>query len=407
MLPFHRRDAAEKRLQKQASAGSTGTPATATPDSKGKRLWRFIVAWVKVSWTDVLGMILLGIAAETIYKTPLAATRNFPITFDQTSGDIVYPQFAYPNRGWIISPMMSAIISIVIPIGIFLLAQIRIRSFWDLNNAIIGLLYALILSTLFQVIIKQLIGGFRPYFLELCQPDITRAATHNTTGLNGVGFHHIMYTVDVCTNPDKQALKNAMTSFPSGHSSTAFSSYVFLFLWMNAKLKVWGNHQASFWWLALLFAPVLGAVLLACCLTIDQAHNWYDILAGSIIGIVFAFASYRMVYAAIFDWRYNHIPLTRTKVFDYIPDIGPEYMERDVFVRKLGWGRRRKGGRRGFGWRRNKAEAAAPRSTRSSATYARRETGPVNGRTENVVQEPGMVRPRQAQDRGVAGDQMV
>lgn len=35
----------------------------------------------------------------------------------------------------------------------------------------------------------------------------------------------------------------------------------------------------------------------------------YDILAGSIIGIVFAFATYRAYYQAIFDSRYNHIPL--------------------------------------------------------------------------------------------------
>lgn len=157
-----------------------------------------------------------------------------------------------------------------------------------------------------------------------------------------------MYTVDVCTNPDKQALKNAMTSFPSGHSTAAFSGFVFLFLWMNAKLKVWGNYQTSFWWLALLFAPLLGAVLSAGSLSVDQAHNWYDILAGSVIGTVFAFASYRILYASIFDWRYNHIPLKRTEVFGYQQDIGSKYMESDVFVRKLGWGRRRKAGRRGL-----------------------------------------------------------
>lgn len=96
-----------------------------------------------------------------IYTAPLAATRNFPITFAQ-SGDIVYPEFAYPNRGWIISPGQSALIAALVPIGIIVLAQIRIRSFWDTNNAIIGVLYSLILGTLFQVVIKQLIGGFRP-----------------------------------------------------------------------------------------------------------------------------------------------------------------------------------------------------------------------------------------------------
>lgn len=401
ILPFHRRDAEDRRLKKHVSEAHSTPPA----DSKAKRFGRFIVHWIKVSWGDVLGMILLAVAMELIYTAPLAATRNFPITFTQ-SGDIVYPEFAYPNRGWIISPSQSALIASLIPIGIIVLAQIRIRSFWDMNNGIIGVLYSLILGTLFQVVIKQLIGGFRPYFLEVCQPDISGAATHNTTGLNGVGFHQIMYTVDVCTNPDQQALKNAMTSFPSGHSTAAFAGFVFLFLWMNAKLKVWSNYRTSFWWLALLFAPLLGAMLQSCALSVNQAHNWYDILAGAVIGSMMAVASYRVLYASVFDWRYNHIPLKRNKVFDYIPEIGPGYMERDVFIKKVGWGRRRKGGRRGLGWGRSGAQPGAG-NTRSSATYARRENSLDHVRNGGL-QQPDMTRSRQSHYNGaVAGDQMV
>ncbi|GAB1316870.1 Diacylglycerol pyrophosphate phosphatase DPP1 [Madurella fahalii] len=335
-------------------------------DSLFKQLFWFIIDWIKVSWKDLIAMAILGAAALSIYQAPVAAVRNFPITFD-TSGDIVYPEMAYPNRQWVISPVLSAVISTVIPIGIILLAQIRIRSFWDANNAILGLLYSLILSALFQVIMKQLIGGFRPYFLSVCQPDISRAQSHNTTGLNAVGFHQIMYTVDVCTNPDKVELQTAMTSFPSGHATSAFASYVFLFLWMNAKLKVWANFQASFYWLALLLAPLLAAALMAGALTIDQAHNWYDIVAGMVIGTVVAFMSYRVCYAAVWDWRHNHIPLTRNNVFDYdvAASLMPEYMERAVWTRKLGWGRRRKPGRRSTREKRRGGSAA------SSATYAR------------------------------------
>jgi hypothetical protein len=179
-----------------------------------------------------------------------------------------------------------------------------------------------------------------------------------------------MYTVDVCTNPDKAALKTAMTSFPSGHATTAFAGFVFLFLWLNAKLKVWANFQASFYWLALLLAPLLGAALQACALSVDQAHNWYDILAGAVIGTAVAFMCYRVCYAAVWDWRYNHIPLTRHRVFDYAAAAvtaaaAPEFTERALFVRKLGWGRRKRAGRRVA--RREKARMG---STTSSATYA-------------------------------------
>jgi membrane-associated phospholipid phosphatase len=337
-----------------------------------------------------------------IYRAPLAAVRNFPITFTE-SGDIVYPEFAYPNRNWIISPSLSGVIDAVIPIGIILLAQIRIRSFWDANNAILGLLYSLILGSLFQVIIKQLIGGFRPYFLAVCQPDISLAQSHNTTGLNAVGFHQIMYTSEICTNPDKQALQTAMTSFPSGHATSAFAGYVFLFLWMNAKLKVWANFQASFYWLALLVAPLLGAVLQACALSVDQAHNWYDIIAGAVIGTVMAFMSYRVCYAAVWDWRYNHIPLTRNRTFDYAAAgaLVPEYMERALFVRKLGWGRRRRWvGRKT--WREKRREP----SNTSSATYARDSA--VSGYPANGVSYPESATVRgNGQPYHPRGDNMV
>ncbi|KAL2128912.1 hypothetical protein VTI74DRAFT_8490 [Chaetomium olivicolor] len=366
MLPLHRRDVRPESV-------SAEKPARTRQDgTTGKRLQRFIIDWIKLSWKDILTMAILGALALGIYQTPYAATRNFPITFTQ-SGDIVYPQFAYPNRGWIISPSLSGVIAAVIPIVVILLAQIRIRSFWDFNNAILGLLYSLILGSLFQVILKQLIGGFRPIFLDVCQPDVSLAKSHNTTGLNAVGFHQIMYTVEVCTNPDKQALKNAMTSFPSGHSTTSFAGYTFLFLWMNAKLKVWANFQASFYWLALLLAPLLDATLMAACLTIDQAHNWYDIVAGSLIGIGTAFMSYRLCYAAVWDWRYNHIPLRRNKVFDYAANaamVTPEVLAKPLWVRKLGWGRRRRIGRRGVAAVTTREKGRGV-SDASSATYAR------------------------------------
>lgn len=333
--------------------------------------------------------------------------RTFPITFDG-SGDIVWPQFAYPYRGWIISPALSGILSALIPIGIIILAQIRIRSFWDANNAILGVLYSLILGTLFQVIIKQLIGGLRPYFLEVCQPDISRVvAGHNTTGLNAVGFHQLMYSVDVCTNPDKNAIKNAMTSFPSGHSTAAFAGYVFLFLWMNAKLKVFAGHQTSFYWLALLMVPLLGAVLMAGALTIDQAHNWYDILAGSTIGTVMAFASYRICYAAIWDWRYNHIPLTRHRMFDYAAGLAPRYLERAVFIQKAGWGR---GSRRSS---RSRTQKAAARRGSNSVWSDRtdipseRTRTPSNYRSSLSYPEATRAGPHTSRGRGVAGDEMV
>jgi len=85
------------------------------------------------------------------------------------------------------------------------------------------------------------------------------------------------------------------------------------------------------------YAPILGAVLISCSLTINHYHHWYDILAGSIIGIMFAFGSYRFQYASIWDYRFNHIPLPRINTeegFDYHLNHLQSYLS---FSKKGGW----------------------------------------------------------------------
>ena len=73
--------------------------------------------------------------------------------------------------------------------------------------------------------------------------------------------------------------------------------------------------------------------------TIDEYHNWYDCLAGAIIGAVMATSAYRMVYASIWDFRFNHIPLTRHTPFSYgAGQAGAGGFETAVFTHAGGWG---------------------------------------------------------------------
>lgn len=92
------------------------------------------------------------------------------------------------------------------------------------------------------------------------------------------------------------------------------------------------------WKLIATYAPILGATLIAGALTIDEYHNWYDCVAGAIIGTVMAFSSYRMVYASIWDWRTNHIPLNRAVAFPGSGAGSSADLEHAVFTRKAGWG---------------------------------------------------------------------
>jgi len=180
--------------------------------------------------------------------------------------------------------------------------------------------------------VKWLIGGLRPHFLAVCKPDFR--AIQGT----GTGYASIMFDRRICTG-DKKQINDSLESMPSGHSTAAFAGFIFLYLYLNAKLKVFANYHPAMWKLIAVYAPVLAACLIAGALTIDEFHNWYDCVAGATIGTVFAFSSYRMVYASVWDFRFNHIPLSRSQSFTY-SDGQTEYQGfRDaIWTRKAGWG---------------------------------------------------------------------
>lgn len=176
-----------------------------------------------------------------------------------------------------------------IPFAVFLIVQIRARSFWDINNATIGLLYALISAAVFQVFIKWLIGGLRPHFLAACKPVIPANLLQVVgTNDNGVddgsayggnianGYRQIMFDRSICTG-DKKEINDSLESMPSGHTTAAFAGFVFLYLYLNAKLKVFSNYHPAMWKIIALYAPILGACLIGGALTIDEYHNWVNI----------------------------------------------------------------------------------------------------------------------------------
>lgn len=319
--------------------------------------------WLRHTWLDILTMAAMGAVGLGVYMADPAPTRSFAVTFT-SDGEVVYPEFAYPMRKEIIPIWLAAFLASVIPIVVILAMQIRVRSFWDANNGIIGLLYSLIAAAVFQVFIKWLIGGLRPHFLTVCKPDISRAS--NTPGIagegyNAKGFNQIYYTREICTG-DQDEINDSLESMPSGHTTAAFAGFVFLYLYLNAKLKVFSNYHPAMWKLIVLYAPLLGACLIGGALTIDEFHNWYDVLAGAVIGTVMAFSAYRMTYASVWDWRWNHVPLHRGAPFAFAG--GEAELLGATFTRRAGWGLggggHHHGGKGTAGWNGHEYAAEGP-----------------------------------------------
>jgi hypothetical protein len=135
------------------------------------------------------------------------------------NGNIVYPEFAYPLRKEIVPIWAAALLAALVPIFIILIMQIRIRSLWDVNNAILGLLYSLITAAVFQVMLKCLIGGLRPHFLAVCDPDVLPFGQQA-----GTGWTQIMYDRSICRG-DKHKIDDSLESFPSGTLDRCFRRF--------------------------------------------------------------------------------------------------------------------------------------------------------------------------------------
>ncbi|KAF8162957.1 phosphatidic acid phosphatase type 2/haloperoxidase [Crassisporium funariophilum] len=327
-----RNDKLANGQQGYQSRGATGPP------------FRF-GAWLRLHGFDILTMAVMGAIGLGVYFAPPAPSRSFPVYFE--NGQVVYPQFAYPLRKEIIPIWAAALIAFIVPFFFFTLFQARRRSLDDWLSTNLGLLKSLITAAVFQVFIKWLIGGLRPHFYAVCQPRVQQGSAPS-----GVGFANLMYDRSICTGNQKQ-INDALESMPSGHSTAAWAGLFFLALYFNAQLKVMSAHNPAYWKMILLFAPVLGACLISGALTIDEFHNWYDVVAGAIIGICTALVAFRQTFASVFDFRFNHLLLPRaTSVFHRTPFLphpgrGPyytyqpmqEFLSHDLpFTREGGWG---------------------------------------------------------------------
>jgi len=151
------------------------------------------------------------------------------------------------------------------------------------------------------------------------------------------------YSTSICRGAThgSHSYFEALESFPSGHTAAAFSAAAFLTLYLNAKLKVLANHQPPLWAYLVLFAPALGASILAGTVVIDAFHGPADVTAGALIGFVAGVVAYRTMFAAVLDWRWNHIPLARGYAFEYGADDARYAGFYDaVATRRAGWGTR-------------------------------------------------------------------
>ncbi|RMZ84146.1 hypothetical protein DV738_g532, partial [Chaetothyriales sp. CBS 135597] len=212
-------------------------------------------------------------------------------------------------------------------------AQIWRRRLWEWNTAWMGLALSLASTLLITEGLKNVAGRPRPHLLAVCQPDTSpeSIARWRVGGLGELPLDSavpILVTWEICTTKNMSDLDNAFSSWPSGHSSTSWAGFLYLTLFLYAKLGVQipflpsssfprrfaptftagdrsalppRNHAAAppLYLVLLASVPIGAAFYVSVSRWFDYRHHATDILSGSLIGIVCAWCSFRLYHMPI------------------------------------------------------------------------------------------------------------
>lgn len=207
--------------------------------------------------------------------------------------DLMYPLKANTIPFWAVP-----IYAMVLPILIFSIHYIRKKDLNDFHHAILGLLFAVLITAVITDSIKDAVGRPRPDFYWRCFPD--GKPTYNNV------------TLDVICHGDPKVIKEGHKSFPSGHTSAAFAGLGYISLYLAAKINIFDRrgHVAK---LCIVFLPLLAAALIGVSRVDDYWHHWQDVFAGGLIGLTMATLCYRQFFPAPYDldgvgpYAYFHI----------------------------------------------------------------------------------------------------
>ncbi|KAH9951202.1 lipid phosphate phosphatase 1 [Amylocystis lapponica] len=189
-------------------------------------------------------------------------------------------------------------ISFIIPLAAVVTVGCLRRSAIEIHHGCLALWADRGFNSLITEFLKNRVGRLRPDFLARCKWDKDTKA---------------------CTG-DLDSLLDGRKSFPSGHSSTAFSGMTFLFLFISGMTGAWCLSQpararslmaSKLARMALSLAPLAYATWVA----VTRRHHKEDVIVGSIIGATTATVCYLIYWPNPFAARTSNLTgSTRAKV---------------------------------------------------------------------------------------------
>lgn len=230
------------------------------------------------------------------------------------------------------------------------------RKLWEWHTGWLGLALSLATAFLITQGMKNLFGKPRPDLLARCQPNLDRIQEFAVTQW-GQRFNPnwVLVTADICTTTDQDILKDGFRSFPSGHSSFSWAGLLYLTLFLASKFSIaipylaprpysqnpayvsavapsnlkkqstlpfhkqestlssptyaqeyvvpirYQNAAPPVYTVVFVLIPVASAIYITSTRYTDFRHFGFDMLFGTLIGVVCAWFSFRLY----------HLPITR------------------------------------------------------------------------------------------------
>lgn len=336
-----------------AIVGSRYSPRTLRRTSQRTRRKSATMALNRTAFSYCLDWVViaifLGIAGAFSFLEP--AKRDFSLTD---------PAISFPSHKDTISIPVLFIVAIVVPAAIMALicvSLVRLKSppgspahstrhvwrrrLWELHAAWLGLALSLTLSLFLTQTLKNMFGKPRPDFLSRCKPNVGAMPSYVVGGYTSEMLEGTSQLVSwqICLNkdgPGRSAFLDGFRSFPSGHCTgmklspplllnlanlktpVAFAGLTYLSLFLASKFTVTIPYLAPvsrdavsptraasqretaaappLHLLVFVFIPLGAAIYIASTRFTDYKHAGFDVLFGSVEGIVSAWFAFRLYH---------------------------------------------------------------------------------------------------------------
>jgi len=225
--------------------------------------------------------------------TALDKVDGFKQPFALSNISLQYP-YAVRDRVPAWAAAVAAAVAPLVLMAAWIVAQgvsskERARSmFWQMNCALLGLALSVAGALVITDIFKNVTGRPRPDVIARCMPPLD-AMDPQPAGL---------VTVSICTQTDASILRDGWRSFPSGHTSIAFSGFGFFSLWIAGRTRVL-DGKGEVWKSLLALIPLIAASLIGLSRIQDARHHPFDVLFSAALGMLMAWGGYRQYYPSL------------------------------------------------------------------------------------------------------------